>query len=242
MVHQHTGFDHPLTYEHMQYMKERYQLPLIDVYSKRYKTVPEVMHGEVIIPSRFARACTKHLKTRPWFAWLKEQPDHASMLVLLGMRAQESADRKEKYGELADGDEFEMGDISTECPKALRKVRTQLPIVSWSTQRVFEFLRDAGDKVNPLYARGHKRVGCYPCVLAGQRDFKLAARDPVGRAHIEAIRQEIVFIKSRRPLMNEKDFFDHDLAAMLDKKEADPFGFNDDEADDNAGGCSWCNL
>lgn len=244
MAHQNTGFDHPATYEHMRYMSERYGVPLIEVSNKKYKTVPDVIHGETMWPSRQARMCTRQLKTKPWFQWLAKQTDKATLLVYLGMRQQESPDRAARYADLANDDEFNMGDISGECPKGSALIRCSLPIVDWSVSRVFTFLRERDDKVNPLYARGHKRVGCYPCVLAGKRDFTLAARDPVGREHIIQLAAGMAYVKKMRPDVNVEQFFDHDLEAILAAKEDDPFGFftKDEPEEDNAGGCSWCSM
>ncbi len=236
MVHQDTGFDHSLTYAHMRYMEERYKVPLLSIKGK-YKDVPDTIIGEGIIPTRFARACTKQLKMVPWFNWLKSQPDHAELLVLLGMRAQESTRRMQNYRQLSGEDEFTQGDISSDCPASVRAIRVRLPIVNWSTTTTFDYLRKRGDKINPLYARGHSRVGCYPCVLAGKRDFTLAARDPEGREHLDQLESAMMIVRLNKPEIDFDGLFEHDIPALLDKKDADPFGFND--PDDN---CSWCSM
>jgi 3'-phosphoadenosine 5'-phosphosulfate sulfotransferase (PAPS reductase)/FAD synthetase len=240
-VHQHTGFDHPLTYAHMDYMRGRYKVEIIDVRNPQFDSVPDVMLQQVMLPSRHARLCTRLLKTGPWFKWLKEQENPFGFLIFLGMRTAESQARKENYGSLANLDVYQMGDISGECPASLRTVRAQLPIVTRSTPWVFEFLRKRGDKINPLYAMGHKRVGCFPCALAGKASMKLTVRDPVGRQHIGMMSDAIQLIEWARPELRIEEFFDHDLEDLLNHKEADPFGFNDED-DEQVGGCSWCNL
>ncbi len=240
-IHQHTGFDHPLTYAHMDYMRERYGVEIVDTKNPKYDSVPDVMWDQVMVPSRHARMCTRQLKTGPWFDWLRQQPDHGTALVFLGMRAAESNTRRENYGSLEDHDVYMMGDISGECPASLKNVRAQLPIASWSSPRVFEFLRKRGDKINPLYALGHKRVGCFPCVLAGKASMKLTARDPVGRENIGRLSDAIQAIQWARPDVRIEEFFDHDLEAILNTKESDPFGFMGTD-DEQVGGCSWCNL
>ena len=240
-VHQHTGFDHPLTYEHMDYMRARYEVPILDVKNPNYETVPDVMMTEVMLPSRHARLCTRLLKTDPWFRWLREQSDADQMLVLLGMRAAESVDRRKNYGDLVATDLHTMGEISSESPKKTAAVKVQLPIVNWTTPQVFEFLRHRGDKINPLYAKGHKRVGCFPCVLAGKGSMELTVRDPIGRQNIEQLSDAIHVIQWARPELDISGFFDHDLPTLLAKKTADPFGFMEED-EQTAGGCSWCQL
>lgn len=143
-IHQHTGFDHKLTYEHMDYMRDRYQLEIRDIKSTKYSTVPELMVGEGIMPTRHARACTKLLKIVPWFKWLKDQPNKDTILVLMGMRAAEGVHRRKNYGHRIDAETYEMGDVSSECPKSCKLVKVQLPIVQWSPPGVFEFLKKRG--------------------------------------------------------------------------------------------------
>lgn len=241
-IHQHTGFDHPLTYAHMDYMRLRYGAEIIDIKNPQFDDVPDVMLQEVMLPTRHARMCTRQLKTGPWFRWLKQQPDHDVSLVYLGMRAAESNNRRANYGHLNDLDVYVMGDISGECPASLRNVRAQLPIASWSTPRVFEFLRKRADKINPLYAMGHKRVGCFPCILAGKGSMRLTARDPIGRENIGRLSDAIQLMRWARPEIQVEDFFDHDLEALLNMKEVDPFGFQEADDTEQVGGCSWCNL
>lgn len=240
-VHQHTGFDHPWTYDHMNYMRKRYNVEIIDVKNPDYESVPDLMLQQVMLPSRHARLCTRLLKTDPWFKWLKTQPNLDEVLIFLGMRAAESPNRRENYGGLANLDVYDLGDISGECPAGLRSVRAQLPIVTRSTPWVFEFLRARKDKVNPLYAKGHKRVGCFPCALSGKSSMRITVRDPVGRANIGAMSDAIQLIEWARPDLVISDFFDHDLEAILNQKNDDPFGF-EAEDDEQVGGCSWCNL
>jgi 3'-phosphoadenosine 5'-phosphosulfate sulfotransferase (PAPS reductase)/FAD synthetase len=241
-VHQRTNFDHSLTYAHMKYMEERYGVKIIDIHSEQYEDVPDVMLQNSMLPSRQARLCTRQLKTGPWFRWLARQEDKDHLLVYLGMRAAESNDRRKNYGHLENNDLYEMGDVSGECPKSCAKVSVQLPIVSMSTSAIFEFARKRGDKLNPLYKMGHKRVGCFPCVLAGPRSMKMTARDPEGRANLALLGEIVQVVKWARPDQDLSQFWPHDVDAILSgKDDLDPFGWRDQQ-EDNAGGCSWCNL
>lgn len=239
MVHQHTGFDHPLTYTHMQYMVERYSVPLITIKSEKYVDVPDVIAGTNIIPNSRVRVCTEELKLKPWFAWLKKQPDKDSILIWLGMRAPESTQRMERYAEFRNDEVFDLGDLQPrKTPKAIRHIKCQLRIVEQTTPWVFEFLRSRKDKINPLYGMGHFRVGCFPCALAGKRTMHLTARDPVGRQHMQALDVQVKRVFAIRKFDEPERVFEHDLQAILEHKDADPFGLRDDDG----GGCSWCNI
>ena len=239
-IHQHTGFDHPLTYEHMDYMRGRYGVEIQDIKNQTYATVPEVMIGEKIIPSRLARVCTDRLKTTTFFKWLQSRPmaEVDDMLILLGMRAAESNNRRERYKDNTDEDLYTMLEVNQNCPKDVGHVKVMLPIVEWTTPTVFEFLRKRGDKINPLYAKGFSRVGCFPCVLAGKQTMRLVARDPHGRENLRSLQQAIEIVRAGNP----RALFDQDIPSLLANKEADPFGIFEMEEEEQAGGCSWCNL
>lgn len=238
MLHQNTGFDHSLTYAHLLYMQDRYQVPLTEIRSQKYDSVPAVMRGEKVIPTRFARACTRQLKMVPHFNWLAEHPDRASLLVWLGMRAAESAHRRKNYRGFSPTDRHRLVEISPDCPQK-SDVDVELPIVDKSTGWVYDYLlRKRKDKINPLYSYGHGRVGCYPCVFWGKKDLTIAARDPEGRKNIKAFQEAIVFVKNHYKGRNLNSLYDKDLEAIL-KGEVDPFGLHDD---DGGSGCSWCSI
>lgn len=46
------------------------------------------------------------------------------------------------------------------------------PIVDWTDEDVWEFLKHYGCKSNPLYECGESRVGCIGCPLKGFRGMK----------------------------------------------------------------------
>lgn len=241
-IHQDTGFDHSLTHEHMRYMRERYGADIISIKSDKYDGVIDVMMSQVIIPGRFARTCTRALKTDPWFKWLSKQPDRGTLTVWLGMRAAESNDRRANYGDLDEDEVYSMGDLGNKCPAACRDVLVQLPIVQRSTPSVYEFFRKRKDKINPLYSRGHKRVGCFPCALGGNGTMRLAARDPEGRENLAQMSGAVQAIFWAKPVDKPESIFRHDLEKILEG-EHDPFGLLEPIADDEQteGGCSWCN-
>ena len=46
------------------------------------------------------------------------------------------------------------------------------PIYDWLDQDIWDYIKQENLKVNPLYERGYKRVGCIGCPLAGYRQIK----------------------------------------------------------------------
>ena len=43
------------------------------------------------------------------------------------------------------------------------------PIIEWSDDEVWEYINECGLPYNPLYDRGHKRVGCIGCPMKSNK-------------------------------------------------------------------------
>lgn len=236
-VHQRTGYDHPDTYAHLVYMEKRYKIKIEYTQSEKYKDVFDLIEKVGYFPGQVARGCTSRLKQHPFAKWLRDnkftEPD--SCLIYMGMRADESSKRGSKYGHLDDEDEFYLPDISSEYGLEFRHVAVTLPIVTWTTEKVFNFLRGCGDKINPLYAKGHHRVGCYPCLLARNAEWEAAARDPIGREHIKRLLDiEQKFVDEKNPRKLIRIHPTRDVRALYGKNT--PCAPNDDKE------CGWCSI
>lgn len=46
------------------------------------------------------------------------------------------------------------------------------PVFDWTGQQVIDYIIDNGQKPNILYFQGFKRVGCFPCFMAGHQEVK----------------------------------------------------------------------
>lgn len=244
-VHNSTGYDHSLTYAHLEWMRTFYQVEMATAHNPRYKDIYDLIEKRLMIPGRLARLCTSEFKIIAFNIWLKQwtKTPYEDLVVLMGMRALESQNRMNKYGKLEAADVFSFRDLNPgKIPKRYQDITVQLPIVDKSTPWVFQYLRKAKEKVNPLYARGHKRVGCYPCLLSGPRDWTLAARDPEGRANmmrINQLKKKIILLKE---IKDPTKVLEHDIDALLARLDDDPFGFYKvpDDPPGFEGGCQWC--
>jgi hypothetical protein len=56
---------------------------------------------------------------------------------------------------------------------------------------------------------------------------------------MQALDVQVKRVFSIRKFDEPKRVFEHDLQAILDHKDADPFGLRDDG---DGGGCSWCSI
>lgn len=106
-------------------------------------------------PSRRAQFCTEFLKLRPIRRWIGENVTDEYMRIS-GIRNDESGPRSNRK-------EFEWDDFF-DCE--LRN-----PVISWTKQKCFDYVKSAGQAINPLYSLGFTRVGCAPCINSGKQDI-----------------------------------------------------------------------
>jgi 3'-phosphoadenosine 5'-phosphosulfate sulfotransferase (PAPS reductase)/FAD synthetase len=175
-----TQFEHPLTYKHIDFMADLYGVQ-----------IDRVTRGDVLercvrfgrFPGGGARHCTDYLKLKPTRDYLREfAKNNGPVEVWYGMRSGESHERATRYARKISSDLYEPHEIMpVKYPKYLGKmgVRFRLPILEWSESEVFTLL---GAFINPLYVMGFDRVGCFPCLAAGDATKEKAFQhDDFGR-------------------------------------------------------------
>lgn len=116
-----------------------------------------------MFPSRVRRFCTQELKV--FTARDVMRAVHAEGLLpvnVVGIRAAESTAR-------AKLDERELS-TTLDC-------MVWRPLIRWTEDDVIAIHRRHGVPPNPLYLRGSKRVGCWPCIMAGKAELRLLAKD-----------------------------------------------------------------
>jgi len=161
---------------------------------KRGKTLPDLIRDVGRFPFGLSRFCTMYLKQyalRDWYAenMYDGETIHA---IWFGMRTEESGQRARKYTGISTEDLFDMDDLfPNRYNKKLRAtIQVRLPIVTWGTDEVFEYIESRGLKRNPLYYEGtNDRVGCYPCMLAGKKIQKAMFDTEVGKERLRIIMQ-----------------------------------------------------
>lgn len=66
------------------------------------------------------------------------------------------------------------------------------PVLKWTAEEVISYCLEHGYKMNPLYYRGAKRVGCYPCINSRFSEVDSIAQADAWRIdEIRALEQEI---------------------------------------------------
>lgn len=175
-----TKFEHPETYAHIDKLEKLYGIQIFRI--NEGSSVETQIEKWGRFPGMLHRFCTKNLKIRPSKRFYKEfSEENGPFEVWIGVRKDESAARKKRYAGLIGAELVAPHDFMSEYPKYLQKlgIMFRLPIIDWSTDDVFEFLE--GEE-NPLYSQGFNRVGCFPCLAAGDEQMiKAFNHDDFGR-------------------------------------------------------------
>jgi 3'-phosphoadenosine 5'-phosphosulfate sulfotransferase (PAPS reductase)/FAD synthetase len=183
-----TGFEHPITYDHIAWMGEFYD---VKIHRINDGDVPSKIRKYKMFPVGGARHCTDELKIKPSKLFYKKMAeDQGGFEVWLGMRSNESSARKKRFFHIADNELYLPHEVLAKYPKYLGKlgVRFRLPVIDWTTEEIMRYLKGHENK---LYSYGFDRVGCFPCLASGDRNkSKAFSFDQTGRKHF-AIVQEI---------------------------------------------------
>lgn len=169
-----TGWEAPETYAYLDTLRETLGIT-IDVVRADGTMVDRIRkrHG---FPGRMQRWCTRELKLEP----LRKYHDALGVETAsaMGVRGEES-EKRARMAEWEDSDEWSGW--------------TWRPLIRWSVQEVLAIHHRHGVPVNPLYRRGHDRVGCFPCIYSRKDEIRLIAAwrsDDRAARDVPRVRQE----------------------------------------------------
>jgi 3'-phosphoadenosine 5'-phosphosulfate sulfotransferase (PAPS reductase)/FAD synthetase len=155
-----TGNEHQFTYDHIKMLSETIH-PIETIYPPLGFYALAAKEGR--FPSTKARFCTQLLKILPTQNHvLQYQINNQRVLLLSGVRAGESRDRA-KLPEF-DFDDYYFSDMYR-------------PLLRWSLDDVWAFLKKYNSPRNPLYDFGAKRVGCFPCIMSSKPEIRTIAKN-----------------------------------------------------------------
>lgn len=161
-----TGYEHPLTYQHIDYLESHFGIQLVRLHHK--DSVYDLILKTGCFPTDRMRFCTSDLKIRRGkkFYTRLAAMQGVGFEVWYGMRLGESAQRNKRYSNRNSTDLYDPKEILDDYPKYLGQLGVcfRLPILDWEEEDVFEYL---GNRINPLYNKGFDRVGCFPCLAGG---------------------------------------------------------------------------
>lgn len=183
-----TKFEHPETYLHVERLRTMYGDIRIDTVSGGSVIEKSEKYGR--FPGGGARHCTDELKIRETRLYCKHLAEQqGGFEVWYGMRCGESAERAARYaGKVCDELYAPHEVLPSKYPKYLGAmgVMFRLAILDWSEQDVIDFVGKSD--LNPLYAAGFPRVGCFPCLASGDKwKEKAFSHDAFGKEQYQRI-------------------------------------------------------
>lgn len=165
-IHYHvTGIDPP---ELVQFIKEQYPHVSRDMYKK---SMWQLIVERGMPPTRLVRYCCKELK----------EGGGEGRFTLTGVRWAESRARKERgafedYGNKKSNKKILFNDNDDDRRQMEHCLPKQQyicnPLIDWSDDDVWEFIRKENIPYCSLYDEGFKRIGCIGCPMAGGKQQK----------------------------------------------------------------------
>ncbi len=150
-----TGWEHPDTYEYLDYLEGK--LGKIDRVAGALGFA-DLVRKKGMFPGRLHRFCTTELKVKPIQKYLEAIDDE--VINVVGIRAAESEARSKL-------EEYEWSD-GFDC-------WVWRPLIRWTEDEVIAIHKRHDIKPNPLYLKGATRVGCFPCLYARKSELRLVA-------------------------------------------------------------------
>lgn len=177
-----TGWEHPDTYTYLRGPLTE-KIGAIEEVTGRDGGMEPLVRRKKMFPSRLKRFCTEELKMKPIQAFIELVQESGAVVNAIGIRAEESAAR-------ADAAEWEWNEWY-DC-------WTWRPIVTWTEQQVIDIHTRHGLVPNPLYLRGARRVGCWPCIFASKGEIRLfAEQSPERVEQIAAMERDLPPVKGK---------------------------------------------
>lgn len=208
-----TQFEHPINYAHVEKLRTMYGDVQIDVVNAGSVEQQCLKHGR--FPGGGARFCTEELKIWPskrYYKALAEQ-QQGGFEVWYGVRNAESPERAKRYAGKVCDEVYAPHEVMRKYPKYLAKlgVSFRLAVLDWSKFDVLEFLDGAE---NPLYAAGFDRVGCFPCLAAGD-GYKVRAfqHDDFGREQYATV--QVISNKIGKSIWTSKKMLQEDQGCLI---------------------------
>lgn len=176
-----TGWENPVTYEHIKTTTEQLGVKLVIVKSAKYNGMVDLAVKKKRFPSPKARFCTEELKSKPAIDYVLSKTEN--VIVIEGIRAQESFSRRQMEAQCTyfkyyfhpsvngKTHQYRKKDVIEWC-KTFNADKLR-PIFDWSAQQTIDYIRDNGQQPNPLYYQGFSRVGCFPCIMSKHSELRL---------------------------------------------------------------------
>lgn len=177
-----TGWEHPDAEDWARKIVSMAGLEL-NVCRNPNKTFLSMSEKRGKFPGMTTRQCTSDLKRGPIATWIRRNVKDKKIINCMGMRSSESTGRAKMKALVRN---------KLETNK-VRTVWNYLPIHDWSDEKVFEYLKDKGVPLHPVYQH-LRRFSCRICIYMTQHDInQVAKHDPEAINIISNIEEKIGF-------------------------------------------------
>jgi len=201
-----TGWEAKETYAHLETMERVLGQPIERV--RASKSMREKILERAGFPGRSERWCTRELKVEVLRAYHDRVIDETGRdtLSVVGIRAEESAERAA----------LPVFEFSNEWGGAVWR-----PVRDLTIAQVLALHHCRAMPLNPLYLRGHNRVGCWPCVYAGKEEIALIAEhDPARIDEIDGLESVCGALRAERNA-ERPGRYEHAVAPFFQARIAD---------------------
>jgi len=189
-----TGWEHPSVYEYLDYLEKTLQIKINRVGGITFE---ELCEREEYIPNYTARFCSRVLKHEKGQELVKKYKEAGyDVYVVTGVRRDESKAR---------------ATYTTRNRHNGDKIIQ--PIVYWTAQDVFNYLKKHNIEANPLYKQGWSRVGCYPCIFV--RQTEIGRLEPWAIKRVQDLEKKISAIRGKKI-----SFFKEDIDSKVRRSSA----------------------
>ena len=191
-----TGNEHPVSYEYLTELEQHFDIKIeriqadltADFAKRRMKIARDQRRGKLrwsnkrkrealsvlhptgnpfldlcllqgTFPSNSARFCTRKLKLEVSANAMLDLHENQPVIIWQGTKRADSAKRTSLTKYSRQGARWWMF----------------RPVVDWDDEQIFEYLRESGTPVNPLYGSGFSRVSCAPCIYSRKAEIALLA-------------------------------------------------------------------
>lgn len=158
------------------------------------KTMWQLIQEKMMPPTRLMRYCCEELKERGGKGRMKitgvrkaesiKRANNGGLVKIIGkpksiekqaIQADIEYEKTQMGGIVLNHDNASTRQFVEQC---YRTTTTMInPIVDWTDEDVWQFLKHYGCECNPLYRKGYCRVGCIGCPLGGSKSMKREFND-----------------------------------------------------------------
>lgn len=158
------------------------------------KTMWQLIQEKMMPPTRLMRYCCEELKERGGKGRMKitgvrkaesiKRANNGGLVKIIGkpksiekqaIQADIEYEKNQMGGIVLNHDNASTRQFVEQC---YRTTSTMInPIVDWTDEDVWQFLKHYGCECNPLYRKGYCRVGCIGCPLGGAKSMKREFND-----------------------------------------------------------------